>query len=136
LVTAAMSRVILFNGATASNVFWQVGSSATLGAQSTFVGTIMANIAISVGDSVEIVGRLLARNAAVTLISDEVSGLGVATANSALLSCPPGLHPTPTGCVVCPIGSWSLVGDPQCTSCPAGQTCPISSVSPAACHPI
>jgi hypothetical protein len=50
LVTAADSSVRLVNGAQACNVFWQVGSSATLAARSAFQGTILAATAISVKD--------------------------------------------------------------------------------------
>jgi hypothetical protein len=40
------------------------------------------------------------------------------------------------GCTACPIGSYSLAGATHCTSCPSGETCPIASVSIAACHAI
>ncbi|KAH2020783.1 hypothetical protein KXV43_002559 [Aspergillus fumigatus] len=62
LITQSASRVILVNGAQPCNVFWQVGSSATLGTGSTFVGTIMALTSISATTNAVIQGRLLARN--------------------------------------------------------------------------
>ncbi|MDP3901524.1 MAG: ice-binding family protein [bacterium] len=67
LTTAADSEVVLINGAQACNVFWQIGSSATLGTNTTFKGTIMANIAITDTGGSTIEGRLLARTGAVTL---------------------------------------------------------------------
>lgn len=73
LTTASGSRVALINGAQACNVFWQIGSSATLGTSSTFVGSILALTSISVNDGVTVDGRLLARNGAVTLINDTVT---------------------------------------------------------------
>jgi hypothetical protein len=73
LGTAANSQVQLINGAQACNVFWQVGSSATLGASSSLAGTILASTSITMGDSVAITGRALARDAAVTLINDTVT---------------------------------------------------------------
>ena len=73
LVTAGASQVALINGATSCNVFWQVGSSATLGAASLFRGTTMADQNISLGNAVTVDGRLLARNAAVTLINDTIT---------------------------------------------------------------
>jgi hypothetical protein len=73
LVTAADSSVRLVNGAQACNVFWQVGSSATLGARTAFEGNILAATSISVNDGVTVHGRLLARNGAVTLIDDTVT---------------------------------------------------------------
>ncbi|MDQ1534922.1 MAG: hypothetical protein QOF28_2683 [Actinomycetota bacterium] len=70
LITASASTVTLINGAQECNVFWQVGSSATLGSGSVFRGTIMALASITVNSSVTIHGRALARSAAVTLIND------------------------------------------------------------------
>jgi hypothetical protein len=70
LITASSSTVVLTNGAQECNVFWQVGSSATLGTGSVFRGTIMALSSISLNDSVTVHGRALARNGAVTLIND------------------------------------------------------------------
>jgi len=67
LTTASASSVVLLNEAQACNVFWQVGSSATLGTGSTFVGTIMALTSISVTTGTTVDGRALARNGAVTL---------------------------------------------------------------------
>src|SRR6185503_2182099 len=72
LVTASGSQVVLINGAQAANVFWQVGSSATLGTGSVFKGTIMALASITVTTGVNVEGRLLARTAAVTLDSDDI----------------------------------------------------------------
>jgi type VI secretion system secreted protein VgrG len=54
------SRVVLTGGAQACNVFWQVGTSATFNAGAVFVGTVMAHVSISVGNSVTVDGRLLA----------------------------------------------------------------------------
>jgi hypothetical protein len=73
LTTATDSTVRLINGARACNVFWQVGSSATLGTRTVFTGNILALTSISVNDSVIVDGRLLARNGAVTLINDTVT---------------------------------------------------------------
>jgi hypothetical protein len=67
LVTASNSVVALINGAQACNVFWQVGSSATLGTDSVFRGNILALASIDVQNGATIEGRALARNAAVTL---------------------------------------------------------------------
>lgn len=70
LTTGTASSVNLINGAQACNVFWQVGSSATLGENSTFVGTVLALTSVTVNSEVTIQGRALARNGAVTLIDD------------------------------------------------------------------
>jgi hypothetical protein len=73
LVTGASSTVALINGAQACNVFWQVGSSATLGANSTFSGTILAGASASLADGVNVQGRVLAGTGAVTLIHDSIN---------------------------------------------------------------
>jgi type VI secretion system secreted protein VgrG len=70
LITASSSTVKLINGANACNVYWQVGSSATLGTGSVFVGNIVALTSITVNNSVTVHGRALARNGAVTLNND------------------------------------------------------------------
>jgi Ice-binding-like len=70
LTTASSSTVTLINGAQECNVFWQVGSSATLGTGSVFVGNILALTSISLNNGVTVHGRALARNGGVTLIND------------------------------------------------------------------
>jgi len=67
LTTLANSNVILRNGAQACNVFWQVGTSATLGTGTNFVGTILADQAITDSGGSTVNGRFLASVAAVTL---------------------------------------------------------------------
>jgi LPXTG-motif cell wall-anchored protein len=73
LITGSTSRVALVGGATACNVFWKVGSSATLGTNSVFVGTVLALTSVSATTGASVSGRLLARNGAVTLDSNVVN---------------------------------------------------------------
>ena len=74
LTTAANnSDVILSGGATSEDVFWQVGSSATLGTTTTFAGTIMAQASVSLDTGATLNGRALARTGAVTLLSNQVN---------------------------------------------------------------
>jgi hypothetical protein len=75
LITASASNVVLVNGAQASNVFWVVGSSATLGTNSTLQGNILALTSITVTTGTTIDGRALARNGAVTLDTNTINAL-------------------------------------------------------------
>ena len=67
LTTGTASGVSLIRGAKECNVFWQIGSSATLGTYSDFTGTILALTAVTVTTGVAVHGRALATTAAVTL---------------------------------------------------------------------
>ena len=73
LITASASQVKLINGASYCNVFWQVGSSATLGTNSDFQGTILALTSITLTTGATVNGRLLARNGAVTLDTNTIT---------------------------------------------------------------
>ncbi len=73
LTTASGSRVSLINAAQSCNVFWQVGSSATLGSNSTFRGNILALTSITVTTGTTVDGRTLARNGAVTLDTNTIT---------------------------------------------------------------
>ena len=59
--------IILINGAQATNVYWQVGSSATIGTASQWKGNIIALTSITLVDNANLIGRALARNGAVSL---------------------------------------------------------------------
>jgi hypothetical protein len=78
LTTTAGRQVILSGGAQATNVFWQVGSSATLGTTSVFKGNILALASITVTTGATVEGRLLARTGAVTLDANIVGIVTVA----------------------------------------------------------
>lgn len=67
LITSSAAKVRLTNSAQACHVYWQVASSATLGTNSSFVGTIMALTSVSVTTKATVDGRALARNGSVTL---------------------------------------------------------------------
>ena len=67
LITADTSEIIMGGTAKAANVYWAVGSSATLGAYSIFKGNIMASASITLNTGANVEGRVLAQTAAVTL---------------------------------------------------------------------
>lgn len=77
LSTSVGSHVVLQGEAQACNVFWVVAGTATLNGgaatATSFVGTIMAYAAITVGDNVTVDGRLLARTESVSLIHDTIT---------------------------------------------------------------
>jgi len=73
LTTASNSSVVMINGGSPCNVFWQVGSSATLGTTTSFIGNILALTSITLTTNATVNGRALARNGAVTLDSNTVT---------------------------------------------------------------
>ena len=75
LITESSSVVALINGASSCNVYWQVGSSATLGTGSVFKGTVMALTSIAATTGATIQGRLLASTAAVTLDTNTINAV-------------------------------------------------------------
>jgi hypothetical protein len=66
-------KIFLINGASAANVFWQVGSSATFATTSVIVGTVMAYASISLFTGSTINGRVFALNGAVTMDSNTIN---------------------------------------------------------------
>ena len=98
LTTGSGSSVVLTNGAQACNVYWQVGSSATLGTASQFRGTVLAltDITLTTGATVE--GRVLARNGAVTLDTNTITrpGCTLPVTTPPVTTPPPAPAVTPT----------------------------------------
>lgn len=131
LTTATASRVVLINGAQPCNVTWQIGSSATLGSASEFVGNLMAGASISLDDAVTVRGRLLARTGAVTLINDTVVNDPCTTPGSP--GGPPASPPpggggggsTPAGGT--PAGGTPTAGPPPSSQTPARGTATLTT---------
>jgi hypothetical protein len=94
LTTASGSRVVLLDGAQACNVYWQVGSSATLGTGSSFRGSILALTSITVTTGATVEGRTLARNGAVTLDTNTITRPSCSPATTGA-NPTPGATPTP-----------------------------------------
>ncbi|TKA65270.1 hypothetical protein B0A49_11222, partial [Cryomyces minteri] len=76
ITTATASQVVLINGAKPCNVFWQVGSSATLGTGTMFAGNVIALASVTANSNVMAQGGLFALNAAVTMINDQITSQG------------------------------------------------------------
>ena len=79
LTTSSNSAVSLINGAQACNVIWQVGSSATLGTGTAFMGIVLAHTSISASTTTTISGSLIALNGAVTLQDNVVEVVNTCT---------------------------------------------------------
>jgi hypothetical protein len=110
LTTASGATVVLVNGAQACNVFWQVGSSATLGTTTQFQGTLMALTSISLDAGANILdGRALAQSGAVTLDNNQLT--------------------TPTTCS-------APVASPTPTASPSPTTTPTATASPTPGVPV
>jgi hypothetical protein len=73
LTTASNSSVVLTNGAVCGNVFWQIGSSATLGTGTVFAGNLIAFTSDTVTTGVSVAGRVFALGAAVTLDTNTIT---------------------------------------------------------------
>ena len=117
LITSPASVVNLVNGAQACNVFWQVGSSATLGTTSTMVGTVMALTSISATTGATIQGRLLARDGAVTLDTNTITNTACAAPTATTTTAGGGGATTTTGS-----GSGSGSGSGTGTGTPGDST--------------
>jgi hypothetical protein len=72
LTTTSGRQVILSGGASASNIFWQVGSSATFGTTSVFKGTVMAMQSITFNTGATLDGRALARTGGITMAGNAI----------------------------------------------------------------
>ncbi|HBL28825.1 MAG TPA: DUF3494 domain-containing protein [Acidobacteria bacterium] len=79
LTTASGSSVVLTNGASACDVWWQLGSSATVGTAASLPGNVLALTSITLNTGASISGRALAQTGAVTLDGNNVSGCSTAT---------------------------------------------------------
>jgi hypothetical protein len=82
LTTESASSVLLVNGASPCNVYWQVGSSAAIGTTTQFVGNLMALTSISLTNGATVQGRMLARNGQVSLINNVLTAPACASGST------------------------------------------------------
>jgi hypothetical protein len=111
LITASNSAVRLINGAQACNVVWQVGSSATFGTGTHFVGDVLSHTSVTAQTGAVFHGRLLARDGAVTLDTNTIT-------RSTCAAVQPSPTPTPTA---------TSTGSPKPTPTPTHSTSPTST---------
>ena len=98
--------VALTNGATACDVWWQVGSSAAIGTFTAMQGNILALTSITIGTSATLQGRALARNGTVTLASNAVTACSGGTAPGFLV---PAAALVATAQGIPTLSQWALV---------------------------
>lgn len=125
LITASNSRIVLMGGAQACNIFWIVGSSATLGTNSTLEGTVVAVTSITLNTGAHVDGRVMAQNGAVTLDSSTVIKTACVVAPT----------PTPTPVVVVVAATTSVpvavISNPVITTTPVVTSAPVIVSVPA-----
>jgi hypothetical protein len=126
LITASGSTVHLTGGAQACNVFWQVGSSATLGTHTTFAGSILALTSVAVQTGTTVAGRVLARNGAVTLDNNKITRPHCVTVSPSP-SATPTASSSPTASST---ATSSPTASPTATSSPTASPTATSSPSP------
>lgn len=97
LVTAVGSSITFAGGASPCDVYWQIGSSATINGSS-FAGTVMAATSITMGNGVALSGRALAETGDVTLIADTINSSQCGASTSPAAQPPPReIYCTPAG---------------------------------------
>ena len=84
LTTASASQVRMINGGQSCNIFWQIGSSATMGTGSNFLGNVLASSSVTMTTGTNSTGRLIALNGAVTLDGSTVTVCALAPGNASL----------------------------------------------------
>ncbi len=95
LTTSTDASISLNNGVIPCNIFWQLGSSATFGTRTSFVGNVLAQVSITLTTEASLWGRALARNGAVTLDSNRIT-LGYCDSPTVIPTPAPTATPTPT----------------------------------------
>ena len=146
LTTASASSVVLVNGASPCNVFWQIGSSATIGTTTAFQGNLMALSSITLNNGASVQGRALARNGAVTLDNNvlDASACAPATVVPPVTTPPPTTPPdaTPPPATTPPATPPAATPDASPSSTPTATTAgrpaaaaPQPSASPSAQSP-
>ncbi len=120
ITSASNSSVVMINGGSPCNVFWQIGSSATLGTSTAFVGNILALTSISLTNRATLSGRALARNGAVTMDTNTVSNANCSGASPA----------TATSTAATPTGTTTATTPTATPSSAPLQSTPVATAAP------
>ncbi|MDP3837153.1 MAG: ice-binding family protein [bacterium] len=119
LITDGASTISLINGVQACNVFWYVGSSATLGANSVFKGNIITFTSATLTTGANVEGRVLARNGAVTLDSSTVTkAVCAAPVVPVIVEPTPIVTSTPVVIIELPVATTTPIVTPATSSTP------------------
>jgi hypothetical protein len=124
LITASGSSVSLVNGAQACNVFWQVGSSATLGTGTMFIGNLLARASNTLTTGVSLSGRAIALTGAVTMDSNTIAA-------SCAVAPPPTDTATPTATNTPVLSTSTATPTATDTATPTATNTPVLSTSTA-----
>ncbi|MBJ7480480.1 ice-binding family protein [Rhodococcus sp. (in: high G+C Gram-positive bacteria)] len=136
LITSSSSTVALINGTQACNVFWQVGSSATLGTNSVFRGNLLALTDITATTEATVEGRLLAINGAVTLDTNTVTiptcapPVTTTTPTTTTTTVPPDTTTTTTTVVPPEVTTTTTVVPPVVTTTTTGTPVEATTTTP------
>ena len=125
LTTATDSEVLLINGADPCRVVWQIGSSATFGTRTSFVGDVLALTSITANTGATFEGRLLARNGAVTLQSNTITNASCVTSGGVTTTTAAGGASTTTSPAVTSTTVSTTTSTVPATS---GPTVPVTAV--------
>jgi type VI secretion system secreted protein VgrG len=138
LTTASNSSVLVTNGSTGCNVFWQVGSSATIGTTTEFVGNILALTSIALQNGASVSGRALARNGEVTMDTNNVgfSGCTVPTATASATASPTAsVTPSPTA-TAAPTDTATATATPTAAATPPPTATPVGQTPTPTATPV
>ncbi len=125
LTTASSSSVVFSNGGPSCNVFWQVGSSATFGTAGAFAGNVIALTSATLTTGVSVIGKVLARNGAVTLDTNTI--LPCVAAQSATVT-PTGTSTSTATATATMTATATPISTPTAT--PTGTVSPIATATP------
>jgi hypothetical protein len=135
LITASDSRVLLINGAQACDVVWQIGSSATFGTGTSFVGDVLSHTSITAQTDATFHGRLLASGGAVTLDTNTIVAPSCAAQTAPTATPTPSASPTSSNSPKpSPSGTATSSAPPSGKPTSSKRPTPIPTITPGRGH--